>query len=130
MLVLDTTILVDALRGRMMALRMIEEIEDTDEIICTTQINVLELFKGAYLSNKPDENIKKVKKLLEAFVILSIYEDVFEMFGALSADLRSRKQSIGDFDELIACIAMVNGAAIISSDNHFKRVPGLKVISY
>jgi tRNA(fMet)-specific endonuclease VapC len=130
MLVLDTTILVDALRGRMMALRMIEEIEDTDEIICTTQINVLELFKGAYLSNKPDENIKKVKKLLEAFVVLSIYEDVFEMFGALSADLRSRKQSIGDFDELIACIAMVNGAAIISSDNHFKRVPGLKVISY
>jgi tRNA(fMet)-specific endonuclease VapC len=50
MLVLDTTILIDALRGRMTALRMIEEIEESGEIICTTQINVLELYKGAYLS--------------------------------------------------------------------------------
>lgn len=36
MLVLDTTILVDALRGRMTALRMIKEIEYASEIICNT----------------------------------------------------------------------------------------------
>lgn len=130
MLVLDTTILIDALRGRTTALRKIEEIEDAGEIICTTQINVLELYKGAYFSNKSDENAKKVKKLLEAFVVLSIDEYVYEMFGALSADLRSRRDSIGDFDELIACIAIANGAAIVSRDNKFKRVPGLKAISY
>jgi tRNA(fMet)-specific endonuclease VapC len=80
--------------------------------------------------NKPDDNVKKVNKLLDAFVVLGIDEDVFEMFGALSADLRSRKQSIGDFDELIACIAIENGAAIVSNDNHFMRIPGLKFISY
>lgn len=130
MLVLDTTILVDALRRRMTALRMIEEIEDAGEIISTTQINVLELYKGAYLSSESDENIRKVKKLLEALVILSIDEDVLEMFGALSADLRSRRESIGDFDELIACIALSNGAVIVTRDEHFKRIPGLKIISY
>jgi tRNA(fMet)-specific endonuclease VapC len=65
MLVLDTTILVDALRSRMTALRTIKEIEDAGEIICTTQINILELYKGAYLSGS-DEDIKKVKKLLDA----------------------------------------------------------------
>ena len=130
MLVLDTTILVDALHSRMTALRMIEEIEDAGEIISTTQINVLELYKGAYLSSESDENIRKVKKLLEALVILSIDEDVLEMFGTLSPDLRSRREAIGDFDELIACIALSNGAAIVTRDEHFKRIPGLKIISY
>jgi predicted nucleic acid-binding protein len=33
------------------------------------------------------------------------------MFGALSADLRSEREIIGDFDELIACIAIANDAA-------------------
>lgn len=49
------------------------------------------------------------------------------MFGALSADIGSRRKAIGDFDEMIACIAIANGAAIVSRDAHFKRIPGLKV---
>ncbi len=130
MLVLDTTILIDALHRKKAALRKITELEEADETICTTQINALELYKGAYLPTKSDEDIQKVKKLLDAFVILNMNEDVYEMFGALSAMLRSRKDSIGDFDELIACITIANGAAIVSRDNHFKRVPGLRVISY
>jgi len=130
MLVLDTTILIDALHRKKAALRKITELEEADETLCTTQINVLELYKGAYLPTKSDEDLQKVKKLLDAFVILEMNEDVYEMFGALSAILRTRKDPIGDFDELIACITMANGAAIVSRDNHFKRVPGLRAISY
>jgi predicted nucleic acid-binding protein len=73
---------------------------------------------------------KKIKKLLEAFVILHINDDTYELFAALSAELKSRGESINDFDELIASIAMTNGAAIVSNDSHFKRIPGLSVISY
>jgi hypothetical protein len=64
MLVLDTTILIDALHRKEDALRKIVELEETEEIICTTQINALELYKGAYLATKSDEDIQKVKKLL------------------------------------------------------------------
>jgi tRNA(fMet)-specific endonuclease VapC len=130
MLVLDTTILIDALHRKRDALRKIVELEETEETICTTQINVLELYKGAYLSTKSNDNIQKVKKLLDAFVILHINNDTYEWFAALSAELKSRGESINDFDELIAAITMTNGAAIVSKDNHFKRIPGLKVISY
>ena len=75
MLVLDTTILIDALRRKEAALKKIAELEETEETICTTQINALELYKGAYLPTKSDEAVQKVKKLLDAFVILPINED-------------------------------------------------------
>lgn len=130
MLVLDTTILIDALHKKDAALRKIIELEETKETICTTQINVLELYKGAYLPTISNEYLQKVKKLLDAFVILPINDDTYEWFAALSAILRSRGESINDFDELIAAITMTNSATIVSNDSHFKRIPGLEVISY
>ncbi len=98
--------------------------------MCTTQINTLELYKGAYLPTKSDEDVQKVKKLLDAFVVLCIDEDTYEWFAALSLKLRSHGEPINDFDELIAAITMTHGAAIVSNDGHFKRIPGLEVISY
>jgi tRNA(fMet)-specific endonuclease VapC len=130
MLVLDTTILIDAMHRKNAALRKIVELEETGETICITQINVLELFKGAYLSTKSSENIQKIKKLLDAFVVLNINDDTYECFAALAAELKFGGESINDFDELIASIAMTNAAVVVSNDNHFNRIPGLKVISY
>ena len=130
MMVLDTTVLIDALHGKQAALGKIIDLEEAGETICTTQINALELFKGAYLPTKSDEYILTIKKLLGAFVVLAINEDAYEWFAALSASLRARGESINDFDELIAAITMTNGAAIVSNDSHSMRIPGLEVISY
>jgi tRNA(fMet)-specific endonuclease VapC len=125
MIVIDTSVLIDALHRKQAALRKILELEETGETLCTTQINVLELFKGVYSPIRSERGLQKVKMLLDAFVILTIDEDAYEMFGELSAELRRRGEAIGDFDELIASIALANGAAIISRDGHFRRVPGL-----
>ncbi len=130
MLVFDTTILIDALHRKEAALRKIVELEDAEETIYTTQINALELYKGAYLPTKSNEDLEKVKKLLDAFVVLPINDDTYEWFAGLSAELKYRGESINDFDELIAAITIANGAAIVSRDDHFRRIPGLNVISY
>jgi tRNA(fMet)-specific endonuclease VapC len=129
MIVIDTSVLIDALHRKQAALRKIRELEETGETLCTTQINVLELYKGVYSPTKSDAGLQKVKKLLDAFVILSIDEDVYDMFGELSSELRRKGDAIGDFDELIASIALANEAAIVSRDGHFRRVPGLEVVS-
>ena len=129
MIIIDTSVLIDALHRKQAALRKIKELEETGETLCTTQINVLELYKGVYSPTKSEAGLQKVKKLLDAFVILSIDEDVYDMFGELSAELKRRGEAIGDFDELIASIALINGAVIVSGDSHFRRVPGLKAIS-
>ena len=129
MIVIDTSVLIDALHRKQAALRKIKELEETGETLCTTQINVLELYKGVYSPTKSEAGLQKVKMLLDAFVILSIDEDAYEMFGELSAELRRRGEAIGDFDELIASITLADGAAIITGDSHFRRIPGLKAFS-
>jgi predicted nucleic acid-binding protein len=129
MIVIDTSVLIDALHRKEDAMRKILELEEGGESLCTTQVNVLELYKGAYSPTKSEKGLKKVKALLEAFVILSIDDDAYVMFGELSAELKRRGESIGDFDELIAAIALVHGATMVSSDGHFRRVPGLKIDS-
>ena len=129
MIIIDTSVLIDALHRKDAALRKIKELEETGETLCTTQINVLELYKGVYSPTKSEAGLQKVKMLLDAFVILSIDEDAYEMFGELSAELRRRGEAIGDFDELIASITLADGAAIITGDSHFRRIPGLKAFS-
>jgi predicted nucleic acid-binding protein len=130
MLVLDTTILIDSIREKSTAIRKIIELEEAGETLCISEINALELYRGAYFPKKSDKKIQSVKKLIDAFAILPINNDTYEWFGSLSAELRSRGESINDFDELIAAIAMSNEAAIVSNDAHFKRIPGLSVILY
>ena len=129
MIVIDTSVLIDALHGKQAALRKILEQEETGETLSTTQINVLELYKGVYSPTRSDKGLEKVRKLLDALVILGINEDVYEMFGELSAELRRRGEAIGDFDELIASIALTHEAALVSTDSHIQRVPGLTVIT-
>ena len=94
------------------------------------KINVLELYKGACLPTKSDEDAQKVKKILETIVTLHIDDGTYELFDSLSAKLKSRGESIGDFKELIAAVTMVKELSIVSRDNHFKRVHGLMVVSY
>ncbi len=130
MLIIDTSILVDALHRKETTIRKILELEKTGETLCTTQINVLELYKGVFTPTRSEDGLEKIKKMLNAFLILPIDEDTYEMFGELAAMLRQRGNAIGDFDELIASIALIQGAALVSRDSHFERVPGLKVISF
>jgi tRNA(fMet)-specific endonuclease VapC len=130
MLIIDTSILVDALHRKETTIRKILELEETGETLCTTQINVLELYKGVFTPTRSKDGLEKVKKMLNAFLILPIDEDTYEMFGELSARLRQRGNAIGDFDELIASIALIQGATLASRDSRFERVLGLKVISF
>ena len=88
MIVIDTSVLIDALHRKQAALRKILELEETGKTLCTTQVNVLELYKGAYSPNRSEKGLETIKKLLEALVILDINENVYEMFGELSAELR------------------------------------------
>jgi len=128
--VLDTSFIVDLRRGKNEAIQKLTEMEVQEIPLSTTEINVLELYRGAYLSRKTHENLEEIKKLLECFQVLKLEESVYEVFASLSASLLSRGKAIGAFDELIASIVLCYDEKIITRDNHFKEVPELEVITY
>jgi tRNA(fMet)-specific endonuclease VapC len=128
--VLDTSFIVDLLRGNKEALQKLAEMEVQEIPLSTTEINVLELYRGAYLSRKTHQNLEEIKKLLECFQVLELEESVYEVFASLSANLLSKGRAVGAFDELIAAIILLHGERIVTRDSHFKEVPELEVISY
>ena len=128
--VLDTSFIVDLLRGKKEALQKLNEMEAKEIPLSTTEINVLELYRGAYLSRKTHQNLEEIKALLECFQVLEFEESAYEVFASLSANLLSKGRSIGAFDELIAATILCYDEKIVTRDNHFKEVPELEVISY
>lgn len=58
---------------------------------------MLELFKGTSWPARLEEGLEKARKLLDALAILKIDDQVYEMFGQLSAELSLRVEAIGDF---------------------------------
>lgn len=130
MIVLDTSFIIDAMRGNKEALSRLADLENEDNLLCTTSMNALELFKGAYLSPKIDEKIARVRKILDRLLVLPITEETYNIYGAICAILTSEGRRIGDFDEIIAAIAISHDAEIITRDMHFDQLSMLKVVHY
>ena len=52
MVVLDTSFLIDLIKKDKRAMAKLVALEEENEMICTTIINALELFKGVYRSSQ------------------------------------------------------------------------------
>lgn len=127
---LDTTFLADLIRQKPDAVKKFNVLVESGVPLATTTINILELFRGAYSSRSIPDNITLVRALQEALIDLTIDNDTYEVFGALSAEMKGAGTPIGDFDELIASITLCNDGIIITRDQHFQKVPGLNVEMY
>lgn len=90
-----------------------------------------ELFAGfkAGTKNKEREN----KRILEKFLLkstVSILEatiDTADIFGLIKDSLRKSGHSIPVNDVWIAAHALETGSILVTYDDHFSRVPGLRL---
>ncbi|NJD53134.1 MAG: type II toxin-antitoxin system VapC family toxin [Candidatus Methanoperedens sp.] len=128
---LDTDFIIDLLRRKPAAERKLEELTADGDKLNTTPLNASELYKGAYNSSRPIEEAKKVRHLLDTLDILEFSIAASETFGKLSIELQRKGNDIGDFDLLIASIALTHGEPLLTKNaKHFSKVPGLAIESY
>ena len=128
---LDTDFIINLLRRLPDAETKLEELTYTGERLTTTPLNSSELYKGAYNSSQPIDEAKKVRKLIETLDVLEFSTAVSETFGKLSNELKRNGKNIGDFDLLIASIALCHGETLLTRNTkHFSQIPGLVVETY
>jgi tRNA(fMet)-specific endonuclease VapC len=96
----------------------------------TTMISAYELLKGAYLSARSKENLAKVHELLANIRILDLTLQSCQQASVIYQDLRKTGSLIGEFDVLIAAIAQTYNETIITRDEHFKSIRGIKVTNW
>jgi len=125
---LDTDFLVALLKGEGDAMKKAEEIDSEGLRKVTTPINAFELYLGAHLSEKRDENLRLVRDLLLSMGLLDFDERGCDMAGAIAADLTKLGRPIGIRDSMIAGIALRFEQTLLTRNiEHFSRVKGLKV---
>jgi predicted nucleic acid-binding protein len=127
--VADTSFLVNLMRRDPGAIRRYAEYEEQGIALTTTAITAMELYKGAYVSGN-SKNLHKVRTIMELFILLPVDETIYEAFGRLAAGLCFDGNPIGDFDEVIAAIALCNDGKIVTRDRHFEKIKELMVIGY
>ena len=125
----DTSFIVDLMRKDRGALQRYAGFEKQKIALSTSAITAMELFKGAYVSGN-SSSLFKVRTILELFTLIPVDETIYEAFGRISAGLFIQGSPIGDFDEVIAAIALCNDGEIITRDRHFEKIPHLRVIGY
>ena len=126
--ILDTTVLVDFIRNKEDAISFVKNLSENYEV-CTTDINVFELYYGAYLSKQVDKNVAAVKGLINTLIVFSTTEESMEISARLLADLDKKGQKIEIKDVLVAGICLLASCPIATHNKkHFERM-GVKIIA-
>ena len=127
--ILDTSVLVDFIRNNDDAVSFVKSLSEKHEI-CTTDINVFELYYGAYLSKQTDKNVAAVKGIINTILVFSTTAECMEISAKILADLDKKGQKIEIKDVLVAGICLINSCPIATSNRkHFERMC-VKLIEY
>ena len=133
MKILDSTIIIDLLRGEKKAVTKIRELEAGRTQLFTTQVNVFEIVQGIYANGRHvDEELIAFETLLNKIKMLDLNYFAAHQAGKLAGELRRKGTTVATGDLLIAGIALANKFSTIVTHNEkdFSKIPGIKVESY
>ena len=123
MIIADTDVLIDFLRGRGGAAKRVA-VELETRSFSTTAITAFELRSGARNSNQREG----IDTLLDAMTLLSFGPEEARIAADLRIQLESQGQGIGMADYLIAAICLANDGVLLTRNRkHFERVAELKL---
>jgi tRNA(fMet)-specific endonuclease VapC len=126
MVCLDTSVLVALIRKDQAAIDGLTAEAERGGTVSTTVVNLCELYSGAYGSKNPQEELAKVQDLVSDLGLLELDAGAAKRYGELVNDATLRRAPIGDFDLIIASIALEQGETLVTRNvKHFSRVPGL-----
>lgn len=128
MVLLDTDILIPYLRKDAKIKNKVSDLIRRNIILSTTSINVAELYLGAYLSKKKNENLNSVEELISRLDIITFNTDHGRIYGELKAKLQKRGTIINELDIFIAAIVLERDTTLITRNiRHFEKISGLKI---
>ena len=124
MILLDTNVVI-FLNGDKSILKRIRV--EIDEIGLSTLV-VAELDYGAKVSQRSEDNLEKLYRLLEIIQVVAFDIECARIFGTIKSKLRSIGKPTGEVDALIAATAMAREATLVTSNKkHFENIEGLKI---
>jgi tRNA(fMet)-specific endonuclease VapC len=126
MYLLDTDTIIYSLKGHSATAKNLDQhFEDPMRI---SVITMMELYFGAYKSQKFEANIAKVRTIEQTFEILAADKEITDVFGAIKASLQKSGNLLDDFDLIISATALAHNLVLVTNNiGNFGRIEGLKL---
>ncbi len=123
MIVADSDVLIDALRGRDPAAGLVAR-ELKAGTLATTVISAFELLSGA----RSDATREKMERFLAPITVLALDEGAARAAASIRSALEVAGTPIGTADYLIAGICLSRSATLLTRNRaHFEKVPDLRL---
>jgi predicted nucleic acid-binding protein len=121
-IVIDTSILIDQLRGGLHWNKFFSGLEGGVELFLPT-IVIYELFSGKSSKNRKQES--KIEDFIKHFTKIELSAEIARLAGEL---FRDNDLNLDTSDYLIAASAIEIGAQIVTLDKkHFSKIPGVSI---
>ena len=129
-MILDSTFLVDVLRGRGDVAELIEEL-DASGTPFVSAVTTMELSEGIHLAEATERERTAVEELLTEVNELPFDRECAMRAGRISAELSSSGERIDVADVMIGATALVHGRPVVTGNaDNFERIEELSVVSY
>ncbi len=130
-MILDTSFMIDLLRGKKSAVSKIKELEANSIATGITTPSIFELFVGISVTRRPVAEKNKIMDILKSWGIFALDADSAGIAGKIHGELIKNGEIIDPEDSMIAGIAIHNNEPLLTKNvKHFQRIPGLKIEEY
>ncbi len=125
MIILDTNIVVAYFNGDEQVIsRIVEKINK----IALPSLVVAELDFGAKASQNSTRNLAKLNQFIELVQIVPFDLACARALGTIKSRLRKIGKPTGEVDAMIAAVAIVHKAELVTENiRHFQNIEGLKI---
>jgi tRNA(fMet)-specific endonuclease VapC len=129
MYLLDTDTVIFSLKGNAAVKRNLQE--HLHDPIKVSVVTLMELYYGAYKSQKVESNLAKVKTIESILEVVPLGTESAEIFGIYKSKLEKAGTRLDDFDLILASCALAHNVTLVTNNTkHFERIEGLKVTNW
>lgn len=133
MVCLDTTFIIDLIKGKDEVAELENQLYEKNEQLTTTAPTVVEIIRGLHLKNiarKVNEE-EKIEELFSSIEILTLDKESAKEAGKIHANLINKGEDIGLADVMIASICIQNNETLLTRNKkHFEKIEELKIETY
>jgi len=127
-MIIDTTFIIDFLRGEKEAIAKISELKN--EPIKTTSVSVFEVWQGIH-DIRDKSRRERIENFLSSIGLLAFDVKSAKTAGTIYAELKTKGKSIDAADCMIGGIALNQNEVLLTRNKkHFENIPGLKIDVY
>lgn len=129
-MILDTNFVVDILNGKEFAVSKLKSFNKENRSYAIAAPTIFELWSGIISIKKSENDKQKMAALLREQIIYTLDDESAEAAGIIHGKLIKNGLAIEPVDCMIAGIAKVHNRQVLTRDEHFSRIEGLKVEKY